>query len=81
MKKFFLFCLFLIGLGWAVSNFSGLANQGSYDSIVLDFRESLGKQEIANQVRTIAEKYQIVPYLNSEFSQADNVYVLGKIHY
>jgi serine protease len=62
MKKFFLFCLFLIGLGWAVSNFSGLANQGSYDSIVLDFRESLGKQEIANQVRIIAEKYQIVPF-------------------
>ncbi|WP_083624895.1 S8 family peptidase [Planktothrix serta] len=76
MKKFFLFCLFLIGLGWAISNFSGLANQGSYDSIVLDFRESIGEQEIANQVRTIAEKYQIVPYLNSEFSQADNVYVV-----
>ncbi|HBW58267.1 MAG TPA: peptidase S8, partial [Oscillatoriales bacterium UBA8482] len=76
MKKFFLFCLFLIGLGWAVSNFSGLATQGSYDSIVLDFRESLGQEEIANQVRSISEKYQIVPYLNSEFSQADNIYVV-----
>ncbi|MGL6138182.1 MAG: S8 family peptidase [Planktothrix sp.] len=76
MKKFFLFCLFLIGLGWAVSNFSGLATQGSYDSIVLDFKESLGQPEIANQVRSISEKYQIVPYLNSEFSQADNVYVV-----
>lgn len=76
MKKFFLFCLFLIGLGWAISNFSGLANQGSYDSIVLDFRESLGEQQIANQVRSLAEKYQVVPALNSEFSQADHVYVV-----
>ncbi|MFM6192484.1 S8 family peptidase [Planktothrix sp.] len=76
MKKFFLFCLFLIGLGWAISNFSGLANQGSYDSIVLDFRESLGEPEIANQVRSLAEQYQVVPALNSEFSQGDHVYVV-----
>lgn len=76
MKKFLLLCLFFIGLGWAVSNFSGLATQGSYDTIVLDFRESLGQQEIANQVRTLAEQYQVVPYLNSEFSQSDNVYVV-----
>lgn len=76
MKKFLLLCLFFIGLGWAVSNYSGLATQGSYDTIVLDFRESLGQQEISNQVRTLAEQYQVVPYLNSEFSQSDNIYVV-----
>ena len=76
MKRFFLLCLFLIGLGWAVSNFSGLATQGTYDSIVLDFREKIGQPEIANQIQAIAQKYQVVPYLNSEFSPADNVYVV-----
>ncbi|MGL5082052.1 MAG: S8 family peptidase [Microcoleaceae cyanobacterium] len=76
MKRLFFLCLFLFGLGWAVSNFSGLANQGSYTSIVLDFREELGQEQIANQVQAIAEKYQIVPTLNSKFSQSDNVYVV-----
>ncbi len=76
MKKFLLLCLFLIGLGWAVSNFTGLANQGSYDSIVLDFREDVGVTQIVDRVRTISEKYNVTPRLNSEFSFADNVYVV-----
>ncbi|MDY7022004.1 MAG: S8 family peptidase, partial [Cyanobacteriota bacterium] len=76
MKRFFLLCLFLIGLGWAISGFSGLATQGTYESIVLDFREEIGQTEIANQIQTLAQKYQVVPYLNSEFSAPDNVYVV-----
>lgn len=76
MKKFFLLCLFLIGLGWAISNFPGLATQGTYDSIVLDFREDLGAAEIAKEVNAIAQQYQIAPQLNSEFSGGDNVYVV-----
>ncbi|MEG4579927.1 S8 family peptidase [Microcoleus sp. MON1_C5] len=76
MKKFFLLCLFLIGLGWAISNFPGLATQGTYDSIVLDFREDLGAAEIAKEVNAIAQQYQVAPQLNSEFSAGDNVYVV-----
>jgi serine protease len=76
MKRFFLLCLFLVGLGWAVSNFSGLAAQGTYNSIVLDFRETLGQEQISDQIQTIAQKYQVVPTLNSEFSQQDNVYIV-----
>jgi serine protease len=76
MKRFFLLCLFLVGLGWAVSNFSGLATQGTYDSIVLDFRETLGQEQIADQIQTIAQKYQVVPTLNSEFSQQDHIYIV-----
>lgn len=76
MKRFLLLCLFLLGLGWAVSNFSGLATQGNYDSIVLDFREDLTQIEIADRIRTIADQYQVVPELNSKFSKADNVYVV-----
>ena len=76
MKRFFLLCLFLVGLGWAVSNFSGLATQGTYDSIVLDFRETVGTDIIADKIQAIAQKYQVVPTLNSEFSQADHIYVV-----
>ncbi|MDB9511206.1 peptidase S8, partial [Kamptonema animale CS-326] len=76
MKKFFLLCLFLIGLGWTISNFSGLATSGTYDSIVLDFREDVGSAEIAREVSAIASQYGVSPQLNSEFSAADNVYVV-----
>lgn len=76
MKRFLLLCLFLLGLGWAVSNFTGLATRGTYDSIVLDFREELSQTEIADRVRTIADRYNVVPHLNSDFSQRDNVYVV-----
>jgi serine protease len=76
MKKFFLLCLFSIGLFWAIANFPGLATQGTYDSIVLDFREDIGSAAIAKQVDAIAQQYQIVPQLNSEFSASDNVYVV-----
>jgi serine protease len=76
MKKFLFLCLFLIGLGWALSNFTGLATQGTYDSIVLDFREDVGVTQIVDRVKTISEKYNVTPRLNSEFSFADNVYVV-----
>ncbi len=77
MKKFLFFCLFLIGLGWALSNFSGLANKGVYDSIVLDFREDIGVNKIVDQVQTISDEYQVAPRLNSEFSLSDNVYIVN----
>ncbi len=76
MKKFLFLCLFLIGLGWALSNFTGLANKGTYDSIVLDFREEVGVAQIVDRVKTISEKYNVTPRLNSEFSLADNLYVV-----
>ena len=76
MKKFLFVCLFLIGLGWALSNFSGLANKGVYDSIILDFREDIGMTKIVDQIRTISDEYQVTPRLNSEFSTSDNVYIV-----
>ncbi|MGL6283603.1 MAG: peptidase S8, partial [Microcoleaceae cyanobacterium] len=71
MKKFVLFALFLLGIGWAISNFSGLATQGIYDSIVLDFQENIGEGAIAQQVEILQAKYQLSPRLNSEFSTTD----------
>jgi serine protease len=76
MKKFLLLCSFLIGFGWSLANFSGLAISGNYDSIVIDFREAVGSAEIAREVGAIASQYGVSPQLNSEFSTGDNVYVV-----
>ncbi len=76
MRRFLLFGLFLIGLGWALSNFSGLAAQGTYDSIILDFREDLGAAQVESQVQAIAQKYKVTPRLNSAFSFADHIFVV-----
>lgn len=76
MKKLLLLCLFLVTLAWSVLNYSGLAAQGVYDSIVLDFREDVGAAKIAKQVQAIGEQYNQIPVLNSIFSEADNLYVM-----
>ncbi|NET58171.1 MAG: S8 family serine peptidase [Symploca sp. SIO2E6] len=76
MKKFLLACLFIFGLGFALFNFKGLASQGEYQSIVLDFREDIPTAQIQEQVVAIAQQYNLEPRLNSEFSVADNIYIL-----
>jgi serine protease len=76
MRKFFILCLFVFGLGFALFNFKGLANQGDFQSIVLDFNESVPTTEINAQLKTIAQQYNVNPRLNSEFSEADNIYIL-----
>jgi len=76
MKKLFLICLFAVGLFYALSNFKGLADRGSYNSIVLDFREDIPAVQIANSLGTISQQYKVAPYLNSEFSTKDNIYIV-----
>ncbi len=76
MRKLVLAGLFLAGLIWAIASFSGLAAQGTYDSIVLDFREDIDATQIEQQVQTIAQKYNIRPHLNSKFSQPDHLYTV-----
>jgi len=75
MRKFFIVCLFVLGLGFALFNFKGLANQGDFQSIVLDFREDVPAAEIESNVNLLARKYNLEPRLNSEFSVADHVYI------
>ncbi len=75
MRKFFIICLFVLGLGFALFNFKGLANQGEFQSIVLDFRENVPEAEIEAKVNLLAGKYNLEPRLNSEFSAADHVYI------
>ena len=76
MKKLFLLCLFLIGIGWTLSTFRGLAAQGEFDKIVLDFREDVPAAQVDAQLSAIAQQYHVAPQLNSQFSVADHVYVL-----
>ena len=77
MKKFFLLCLCLVGLGFALFNFKGLAEQASFESIILDFREDIPTAQIEEKVSEIAQQYNVKPQLNSEFSLADHVYIVN----
>lgn len=76
MRKFLIVCLFVLGMFFALSNYKGLANQGKYQSIVLDFREDIPAAEIRDELKAIAQKYKVVPHLNSEFSLADHIYIV-----
>jgi serine protease len=76
MKKFLLLGLLVLGLGFALFNFKGLANQGEFDSIILDFREDIPTTKISEAIQKIEQKYDRQPTLNSIFSVDDNVYVV-----
>lgn len=75
MRKFLLLCLFIVGLGFALLNFKGLAARGEFDSIVLDFREDVPVQ-VEQEVAAIAKQYNLTPHPNSEFSNRDHIYIL-----
>lgn len=75
MRKFLIFCLFVFGLGFALSNFQGLANQGEFNSIVLDFREDIPAAEIDQELSLLTSRFNLAPKLNSEFSASDHVYI------
>jgi serine protease len=76
MKKLLVLCLFIFGLFFALFNFQGLATQGTFDSIVLDFKESVPETEIAAEIEAIAKQYNVSPQLNSEFSRSDRIYIV-----
>ncbi len=76
MRKFLLACLFIVAIGFALFNFKGLASQGEFQSIVLDFREDIPAAQIDSEIKAISQKYGVTPRLNSEFSQTDNIYIL-----
>ncbi len=76
MKKLLLVGLVLIGLCFGLFNFKGLASQGEFEEIVLDFREDIPLSQIDNQLSAIAQQFNLAPQLNSIFSKPDNVYVV-----
>lgn len=76
MKRLLWIILFSLGLIWALATFSGLANRGQYDSIILDFRNDIAAGQIEQQIQAIAHEFGIDPQLNSEFSEQDQVYIV-----
>lgn len=76
MKRLLLLGLFIGGLWLALANFTGLAHQGTYDSIVLNFREDVGAAQIEQQVQAIAQQFNVTPRLNSVFSFDDHIFVV-----
>ncbi|MBE9007634.1 peptidase S8 [Fortiea sp. LEGE XX443] len=79
MRRLILLCLFIVGLGAAVFgflNFQGLAAKGDFETIVLDFREDIAKDEIDRDLQAIAQQYNVTPQLDNKFSAQDNVYII-----
>jgi serine protease len=76
MKKFLLIGLVLLGLCFALFNFKGLADRGTFDSIVIDFREDISTAEITQELEAIAKQFKQEATLNSIFSVDDRVYVI-----
>jgi len=76
MKKFLLSCLFFAGLFWALSTHQGLAVEGEYDSMVLNFRDSLSPAQVDRELKAIAKQYGIEPKFNSAFSKSDHLYII-----
>ncbi len=76
MKKILLLGLFIIGLGFALANFKGLAVEGEFNSIILDFREDVPTVQISNQIEAINQEYSRQANLNSIFSIDDHVYIV-----
>jgi serine protease len=76
MKKFLLSCLFFVGLFWALSTYQGLAVQGEYESMVLNFRDELSPGQVDRELKAIASKYGIEPKFNSAFSKSEKLYVI-----
>ena len=76
MKKLVLLCLFILGIGFALFNFKGLAQQGEFDSIILDFKEDVPIARISEEIQELSVKYNQRVDLNSVFSISDRIYIL-----
>lgn len=76
MKKLMLLCLFVLGIGFALFNFKGMAQQGEFDSIILDFKEDVPIAEISREIKGLSEQYNQKVNLNSIFSISDRIYVI-----
>jgi serine protease len=76
MRRLLILCLFCLGIGFAISNFTGLATRGEFDSLVIDFKDNLPGGEIDRELALLSKEFHIAPHLNSQFSQAEHVYVV-----
>ncbi|MEM8675408.1 MAG: S8 family peptidase [Cyanobacteria bacterium P01_G01_bin.67] len=76
MRKLVLLCLFILGIGFALFNFKGLAHQGEFNSIILDFKEEVPIARISDEIQQLSAKYDQQVDLNSIFSINDRIYIV-----
>lgn len=76
MKKLMLLCLFILGIGLAIVNFKGLAQQGKFESIIIDFREEVPLAQISQDIQKVSSQYNQKVNLNSIFSIDDRIYIV-----
>ena len=76
MKKLVLLCLFVLGIGFALLNFKGLAQQGEFDSIILDFKEEVPIATVSEEIQRLSYKYNQRVDLNSVYSIDDRIYIV-----
>ncbi|MBW4615689.1 MAG: S8 family serine peptidase [Desmonostoc vinosum HA7617-LM4] len=79
MRKLILLCLFVMGLVAAVFgflNYQGIAAKGEFETILLDFREDIPIEVVQQDLKAIAQKYNVTPQLDNKFSAKDNVYIV-----
>jgi serine protease len=71
--------LFVIGLSAALFNFvnfQGLAAQGEFDTLLLDFREDVPSAKLQQDLQKISQQFGVTPKLDNKFSANDNVYII-----
>ncbi len=76
MKKLVVLCLFILGIGFALLNFKGLAQQGEFNSIILDFKEEVPIAKISEEIQGLSQQYNQQVNLNSIFSINDRIYIV-----
>lgn len=77
MKKLLLLTLFIIGLGFALFHFTGLANRGEYQSILIDFNDDIPVSVLDEQLNTVNKKAGKTTSLNSIFSIDEHLYTVA----
>lgn len=76
MKRWILLFCCLGALGWATAQFSGTPEQGTFDGIIIDFREEVGDSQIQAAMGEASKLFDLTPRLNSEFSEGDHIFVV-----
>ncbi|ACB53639.1 protease [Crocosphaera subtropica ATCC 51142] len=77
MKKLLFLILFIVGLWVALMNFQGLATQGDYESIIVNFREDVSTTTLTEQIEAIATNYNKSASLNSIYAIDEHIYTVS----
>jgi serine protease len=77
MKRLLLVGLFVASFIFSVFSYPSIAIESNFESIVLDFREDIGAEQLAAELNEIKTNYNIEARFNSQFSQTDHIFVVN----